>query len=71
MYYITYGLFYLLSLIPWRVMYFIADIFYAIVYYGFGYRKAIVMKNLSIAFPEKQKQKELKLQKGFITILLI
>lgn len=65
MYYITYGFFYLLSLIPWPIMYFIADVFYTLVYYGFGYRKAIVMKNLSIAFPEKTEAERIRIAKDF------
>ena len=59
MYYITYGFFYLLSLIPWPIMYVIADAFYGLVYYVIGYRKAVVMKNLSIAFPEKSETKRM------------
>ena len=65
MYYITYGLFYLLSLIPWPIMYLIADGFYGLVYYGFGYRKAVVMKNLLIAFPEKTEAERIRIAKDF------
>ncbi|MEI6088459.1 MAG: lipid A biosynthesis acyltransferase [Bacteroidota bacterium] len=65
MYYITYGFFYLLSLIPWRIMFLIADAFYALVYYGFGYRKEIVMKNLAIAFPEKTEAERIRIAKDF------
>lgn len=65
MYYITYGFFYLLSLIPWTIMYLIADAFYGLVYYGFGYRKAIVMKNLLIAFPEKTEAERIRIAKDF------
>ena len=65
MYYITYGFFYLLSLIPWPIMYLIADGFYGLVYYGFGYRKAVVMKNLLIAFPEKTEAERIRIAKDF------
>lgn len=65
MYYITYGFFYLLSLIPWSIMYLIADGFYGLIYYGFGYRKAIVMKNLLIAFPEKTEAERIRIAKDF------
>lgn len=65
MYHIVYGLFYLLSLLPWRVMYFIGDGIYALVYYVFGYRKVVVMKNLLIAFPEKTEQERLRIAKDF------
>jgi KDO2-lipid IV(A) lauroyltransferase len=46
-------------------MYLIADGFYGLVYYGFGYRKAIVMKNLLIAFPEKTEAERIRIAKDF------
>jgi KDO2-lipid IV(A) lauroyltransferase len=46
-------------------MYLIADAFYGLVYYGFGYRKAIVMKNLLIAFPEKTEAERIRIAKDF------
>jgi Kdo2-lipid IVA lauroyltransferase/acyltransferase len=53
MYYLLYGLLYLFSLLPLRVLYFIGDGFYALVYYVIKYRRPVVMYNLSIAFPQK------------------
>lgn len=53
MYYISYGFFYLISLLPFPVLYFFSSLIYVFVYYVFGYRKKIVMDNLAIAFPEK------------------
>ena len=50
---IFYGFFYLLSLLPLFILYGIADFFFLILYYIVGYRKEVVMKNLTIAFPEK------------------
>ncbi|MES2777360.1 MAG: lipid A biosynthesis acyltransferase [Bacteroidota bacterium] len=70
MYYILSGLFYLLSLLPMRVLYFVSDGFYAIVYYGLGYRKKIVMRNLEAAFPEKTHQERVKIAKAFYHNLL-
>ncbi len=65
MYYIIYPLFYLLSLIPWRVMYMIADGLYVLVFYFFGYRKKVVLQNLSIAFPEKTEKERMRIAKDF------
>lgn len=65
MYYIIYSLFYLLSLLPWKVLYFIGDGIYAFVYYVFGYRKQVVMKNLLIAFPEKTEKERTRIAKDF------
>jgi Kdo2-lipid IVA lauroyltransferase/acyltransferase len=59
MYYVVYGLLYLLSLLPLRVLYLLSDFVYFIIYYLAGYRKKVVLHNLSIAFPEKsEKERE-------------
>ena len=65
MYYIIYGLLYLFSLLPFRVIYFISDGVYALIYYVFGYRKKVVMSNLLIAFPEKTEKERKKIAKQF------
>jgi Kdo2-lipid IVA lauroyltransferase/acyltransferase len=65
MYYIVYGLLYLLSLLPMRVLYFFSDGFYGLVYYIIGYRKEVVMSNLMIAFPEKSEEERKKIAKQF------
>jgi Kdo2-lipid IVA lauroyltransferase/acyltransferase len=54
-----------MSLLPWRVLYFISDCFYALVYYVIGYRKDVVMKNLTIAFPEKTEKEKKRIAKDF------
>ena len=53
MYYLLFGFLYLLSLLPLRVLYLLSDFAYWIVYHVLGYRKGVVLHNLSIAFPEK------------------
>ena len=53
MYFIIYGFLYLLSLLPFPVIYLLSDFAYFLLYYVFGYRKETVTKNLRIAFPEK------------------
>lgn len=53
MYYILYPLLWLISLLPFWVLYGLSDLLYALVYGLIGYRKAVVMHNLQIAFPEK------------------
>ena len=50
---LVHGFFYMLSLLPLFILYGIADFFFLILYYVIGYRKDVVMKNLTIAFPEK------------------
>lgn len=53
MYFVFYSLFYLISLLPWRVLYFISDGIAFILRKIIKYRVAVVDYNLSIAFPEK------------------
>jgi KDO2-lipid IV(A) lauroyltransferase len=65
MYYIVYGLFYLLSLLPLRVLYIISDGFYFLSYYILKYRRDIVRTNLMIAFPEMTDKERKKIEKKF------
>lgn len=65
MYYLVYGLLYLLSLLPMWVLYIIADTLAAIVYHVFGYRKQVVLDNLAIAFPEMTLKERKKIAKQF------
>lgn len=65
MYLIVYGLFYLLSLLPWRVLYLISDALYLLVYYIIGYRKKVVSDNLRIAFPDKTEAERVRIAKDF------
>lgn len=70
MYYLLYPLLYLFSLLPWSVLYGLSDGLYVLVYYVFGYRKEVVMKNLLIAFPEKTEQERIRIAKNFYHIFL-
>src|SRR5579871_1097407 len=65
MYYIVFGLLYLMSLLPMRVLYVIADGFYLLVYYIIRYRRDVVMSNLQIAFPDKTETERIKIAKEF------
>lgn len=65
MYYIVYGLLYLVSLLPMRVLYILSDGFYILVYYILGYRRDVVMKNLQFAFPEKSLSERKAIAKKF------
>ena len=65
MYYLTYGLLYLLSLLPMPILYVLSDGIYLLLYYVFGYRKKVVMGNLAIAFPEKSVQERTAIAKKF------
>ena len=65
MYYLLYGFLYLLSLLPLRLLYFISDGIYALLYYVLKYRRDIVMTNLDIVFPEKTTAEKIQIAKAF------
>ena len=52
---LVYPLIWLLSLLPMRILHFISDIAYYILYYIVGYRKKVVYNNLNLVFPDKSK----------------
>ena len=65
MYYIIFSLLYLLSLLPLRVLYWLSDFAYFILYHIAGYRKKVVFQNLTIAFPHKSEEEKIKIAKKF------
>lgn len=52
-FYIALPFIYLLSLLPFPLLYAVSDFMYVIVYHVLGYRKAVVDQNLRNSFPEK------------------
>ncbi|MBS1771900.1 MAG: lysophospholipid acyltransferase family protein [Bacteroidetes bacterium] len=52
-YYIALPFIYLLSILPFRVLYLVSDGLYVLLYYVLGYRKAVVLQNLQNSFPDK------------------
>ena len=70
-YYLVFALWYLLSLLPLRVLYFFSDLLYIPLYYGVRYRRNIVRKNLVGSFPEKsQERNNTHTKKKFYSFLL-
>jgi KDO2-lipid IV(A) lauroyltransferase len=65
MFYLLYGILYLISLLPFFVLYRFSDGLYFIMCYVIRYRKSVVMGNLAIAFPQKTIQERKKIAKGF------
>jgi KDO2-lipid IV(A) lauroyltransferase len=53
MYLLIYIFVYLISLLPWRLLYFISDIIALLLQHVFKYRVKVVKQNLAIAFPQK------------------
>jgi len=65
MYYIIYPLLYVVSLLPFFVLYFISDIAAFLISHVFKYRKTVVRNNLAIAFPEKTEAERKAIAKRF------
>lgn len=64
-YILVFGLMYILSLLPLRLLYIVSDFLYLLVYKLVGYRKKLVRKHLQDCFPEKDQKERLKVEKGF------
>lgn len=69
MYYILYGFCYLISLLPYRALYGLADFIYLWLYRVIGYRKKVVRKNLAEAFPEKDEKERRNIERKFYHFL--
>lgn len=52
-YILVYPLLYLISILPFRVLYAVSDVLYFLLYRVVGYRKKVVFNNLTLVFPEK------------------
>lgn len=65
MYYIIYPLLYLVSLLPFFILYGISDFIAFLLYHVVKYRKDVVLGNLQIAFPEKTSAERIKIAKKF------
>ena len=65
MYYIVYYFFWLITLLPLGILYFISDLLYPLVYHVFGYRKNVVRENLEKSFPGKSAKERLIIERKF------
>lgn len=64
-FYIFYGVNWVITLLPLRVLYIFADILYVILYYFPSYRRKVVRENLRNSFPEKTEQELIIIEKKF------
>lgn len=65
MYYVVYGLLYVFSLLPLKILYLFSDFSFFLVYYIIGYRKQVVKNNLRQAFPGKSEKERNKIARKF------
>ena len=64
-YYIIFGFWYLISLLPLWMLFFFSDLLYFPLYYCVRYRRRIVRKNLITSFPEKSRDEIIRIEKDF------
>lgn len=64
-YILVFPIIWLLSILPFRVLYFFSDIIFILVYRVVRYRRKVVYKNIKIVFPEKTKKEIKRIEKKF------
>lgn len=64
-YYIFYGINWILTLLPLRVLYIFSDFLFLLLYYFPSYRRKVVANNLKNAFPEKSDEELKSIEKKF------
>lgn len=65
MFKLFYSFIYLITLLPLKVLYFVSDMLFPIVYYVIRYRRKAVRTNLIASFPEKTTAEILSIEKKF------
>ncbi len=64
-YILIYPLLWIISILPFRLLYLVSDGLYILLYYIIGYRKKVVYNNLKLVFPEKPEKDLTQIQKKF------
>ncbi|PQV47863.1 KDO2-lipid IV(A) lauroyltransferase [Jejuia pallidilutea] len=64
-YILVYPFLYLISILPFRLLYAVSDAVYVLLYYIIGYRKKVVIENLRLVFPEKSEAEIKNIRKKF------
>lgn len=64
-YILVYPILWIISILPFRLLYALSDGFYVLVYYIIGYRKKVVLDNLKLALPNKSEKELLAIRKRF------
>ena len=62
---LVYPVIWLLSSLPMALLYLLSDGLYLLFFYVIGYRKKVVLDNLTLAFPEKEERELLEIRKKF------
>jgi Kdo2-lipid IVA lauroyltransferase/acyltransferase len=62
---ILYPIIWIISILPFRILYILSDCIFILVYYVFAYRKKTVRENLSLALPHLSEKERLIIEKKF------
>ena len=65
LYLIIYPFIWLVSILPFPILYLKSSLLYRLVYYIIGYRKKVVKDNLKLVFPHKSSEEINTIAKGF------
>ena len=68
-YLLIYPILWLISILPFPVLYLFSDFVYFLTYHLIGYRKKTVRKNLAIALPHLSDKERLLIEKKFYSHL--
>ncbi len=73
-FYLSLPLIFLVSILPFRVLFVLSDLLFTLIYYLAAYRKKVVMENLRNAFPEKSEKERqaiaIKFYRHFTDVIL-
>jgi len=64
-YIILYPFLWLISILPFKLLYLLSDAVYGLLYYIIGYRKKVVKENLDLVFPDKSEKEKKRIMKKF------
>ena len=62
-----YSVLYMISLLPFFILYRVSDFFYLMVYHVLKYRRSVVLQNLTNSFPDKTEEEIHHMSKEFYT----
>ena len=64
-YLLVYPILWLISRLPFRLLYTLSDGVFFLLYYAIGYRKTVVRENLALVFPDKAVSERIRIEKAF------
>ena len=64
-YILVYPFLWMISILPFRLLYAFSDFLYLFIFRIFGYRKKVVKENLNLVFPDKTKEEINRITKAF------